>query len=406
MVNMDRQEKIIIYLHADDLAHPSWAIVDVDNQVRQTALHDTADGIAAIAEEKMIVVIVPGEDVVLASVQLPKMNKTKLLQALPFALEEQLVGELSELHFAISDIDVDGTVHAAIVAHSKMQEWLALLQSWNIKPDMFTPAMLALPSDALNWHVAIDDIALVRVDQYQGYAVDVPNLSALLDTAFTSQEKVPQEIIVRHYRENGAMPALDLPVTIKNENFSKIPFIHDLAYYVTRTPEINLLQSVYAVKKSVFPQMNKLWKAASYLLAAWIILLFIYPTMSYFILHSRLSAINSAIDNIYKSNFPQAKSIVAPKTRMAEKLQKLSAQVGENRLLLLLGYVGKGMSLTPNIKLKRFDFQNNQLTLELTAQSPEDFSAFTDYLTQQGLNTKQQNATLSDSRINATLVIE
>ena len=112
------------------------------------------------------------------------------------------------------------------------------------------------------------------------------------------------------------------------------------------------------------------------------------------------------INHIYRTQFPQATSIVAPKLRMQEKLQKLDVSVGENRVLLLLGYVGKGMKIANGIKLKRADFQNSQLTLELTATSSESFSAFTDYLTQQGLHVKQQNATLAGEHINATVQVE
>jgi hypothetical protein len=90
---------------------------------------------------------------------------------------------------------------------------------------------------------------------------------------------------------------------------------------------------------------------------------------------------------------------------MEEKLQKLRANIGENRLLLLMGYVGKAMSATPSITLKRIEFQNNQLTAELTAATSEDVAAFTDFLTQQGLTVKQQNANLAGTRINATVVI-
>jgi hypothetical protein len=44
--------------------------------------------------------------------------------------------------------------------------------------------------------------------------------------------------------------------------------------------------------------------------------------------------------------------------------------------------------------------------LELSAATPEDLSAFTNYLMQQGLDVKQQNADLYDgSRISATLMI-
>jgi hypothetical protein len=46
------------------------------------------------------------------------------------------------------------------------------------------------------------------------------------------------------------------------------------------------------------------------------------------------------------------------------------------------------------------------MTLELTAQSSEDFSAFTDFLSQNSLSVKQQNANLAGTRVNASVVVE
>jgi type II secretion system protein L len=172
------------------------------------------------------------------------------------------------------------------------------------------------------------------------------------------------------------------------------------------TPVLNLLQGPYAVKKSKFVQQDKIWHVLFGLVTAWVVLLFLYPTVSYLILQKRVSGIDAQIVEIYKRNFPQSSSIVAPKLRMEEKLQKANSAIGQNRLLLLLGYIGKGVTKAEGIKLKHIDFQNNQLTLELTVATSEEFSTFTDFLTQQSLNVKQQNANLTGSRINATLQVE
>ena len=44
--------------------------------------------------------------------------------------------------------------------------------------------------------------------------------------------------------------------------------------------------------------------------------------------------------------------------------------------------------------------------MELSAASPDDVNAFTEFLTQHGLTARQQNANLTGGRINATVVVE
>ncbi|TAK75186.1 MAG: hypothetical protein EPO11_05845 [Gammaproteobacteria bacterium] len=369
------QERLIIYLDTD---HPSWAVVNADGVVAQHACRDDAIGFAQLAENREVWLIVPVEDVLLTSVQLPHLSRSKRLQAIPFALEDELIDEVETLHFAMGDTLADGNVSVAVVSREKMQAWVALLQSWQIEADQFIPASLALPYEENSWYVLMEKVAIVRTSLWQGFACDQANLPQILDWM------TPPKVIY-----------------LSSENF-----IYDLAQQVTRTPFINLLQGVYTKKKSTLPHIHKLWKITAYTAAVWVGLLFLYPIVSYFILKSQESAIEYQIAQIYKRNFPQASSVVAPKLRMQEKLQQQEGQAGENRLLTLLGQVGKGLSTAHNVKLKRLDFQNNQLTLELTAATPDNFSLFTDYLTQQGLSVKQQSANLAGTQINAVIEIE
>lgn len=400
------QEKLIIYLHADDLTRPSWAVVDADNTIRQSAYRDSSEGLAQIAEEKDILVIVPASDVTLLTAKLPKMNRSRLAQALPFALEEQLVSEIEDLHFASGLHKEDGELPVAIVAHEKMQQWLAQLNVMQVKPNSMVPAMLALPFDEHVWHAFIQDMAIVRTGEYHGFVSDITNVVEFVDMAFETANMIPQCIHIHNYTQQSYVNSITVPVKVKEDLLLPDKFMIDLARSVVRVPYIDLLQGSYAVKKSKLPQLNKMLKMTTYLALSWVALLFLYPIVSYFILAGRVHNIDAQIAQIYKRNFPQSSSIVAPKLRMQEKLQKLDAEIGQNRLLLLLGYVGQGMQTTSSIKLKRLDFQNNQLTLDLLAGNSDDFSAFTNYLTQQGLNVKQENANLVGSRVNATIAID
>ena len=404
---MVKQEKLIIYLHSTEAEQPSWAVVDADGMVRQSASRDNASGLAEIAEDKEVIVIVPAEKVLLTAVKLPKMNRSRLLQAVPYALEDELIDEVDALHFAIDEYHADRDLPVAVVAHEHMQQWLNVLQSFGIQADSIMPAMFALPYEAEAWHVAISELVVVRTGLFQGFAGDKQNLATLLDAALMSSLQMPAQIHLHNYTNHAFSGVLEIPAKIQEDFLKESDWIKDFARHAAKNAgSINLLQGPYAVKKFRLPQMNKLWKITAGLAIAWVFLLFFYPALSYFILKHRMNAIEDQVAEIYKRNFPQASSIVAPKLRMQEKLQNLNADRGASRLLLLLGYVGKGMAETPNIKLSRFDFQSNQLSLELTAATSDDFSAFTDYLTQQGLSVKQQNANLVGSRINATLLIE
>ena len=390
------QEKLVVYIHAHALDRPSWAVVGVDGSVRQSALHDGAEGLAQIAADKEVVVVVPAEDVLLTTCRLPKMNRSRLQQALPYAFEEQLIGDIETLHFAIGDYQPNIDFGVAIVSHEKMHQWISLLQTWQLKASAIIPLTYALPLSENTWHALIEEMAVIRTSASLGVACDRNNFSTLLNLALASSVQKPAQIIVKNY-SSEAMP--------ETESVPAEDFIIDVARSIMTTSYINLLQGKYAVKKTRLPQLDNVERKVVNLAKIVLLLLFLYPLGSLFILNNRVKAIDDKIVAIYKYHFPQSSSVTAPKARMQEKLNKLEAQISENRFLLLLGYLGKGMTETPSIKLKRLDFQNNQITLALTASS-EDFTSFTDFLTARGLKVKQQNATITGERMSATLQVE
>lgn len=389
------QQKLIIYLPA----HGIDCIVADDASNIQ---HVDASELSPLAQGKQIIVLVPSEDVVLTTVKLPKMNRARLAQALPFALEEQVIGELTTLHFVPGEIQADGDVPVAITSKEKMQYWLAQLQALNIQPDILMPLVFALPREENSWVITLHDTANIRMNAYEGFACDPDNLQALLEIALQLAQEKPECIFIRNYTSHAA--ALNLSVKVK-ENF------HDAEQFITdhtplKSPHLNLLNGIYKTRKSLFPETRKVWKAAITLTASFLVLLFLYPSISYFMLKHREHDIDVQIAEIYKHHFPQAANIVAPKIRMQEKMQKYTAQSGESTLLTLAAYIGKGMRKAHGINLKRFSFQHNQMTLELAAASSEDFSMFTDYLMHEGLKVKQDSVNLAGVRVNAVVTVE
>ncbi|HEX4045003.1 MAG TPA: type II secretion system protein GspL [Gammaproteobacteria bacterium] len=401
------QAQLVIYLHAHDLSQPSWVVIDETGMVQPT----TTTLLQEAAVVKTVIVLVPAEDVWITQVQLPKMNRTRLLQAVPYALEDQLIDEVDKLHFAIGESAANNVWPVAVVAHEKMQQWLQVLQALTIQPDIMLPVSLALPYSDMRWMIALyDEMAIARLGQYQGFACDPINLTEWL-TLLLSTNPPPAVIDVTHYQATTGNPrwigqSMINGVKIEETSADANPFLVDVDQAALLKPAINLLQRSHAVKKSKLPQMNKLWQTVLVLCVIWISMLLLYPTVSYFILKQRDEKLQEAITQIYQTHFPQAKNIIAPKLRLEEKVRKLAAKSNDNRVLVLLAAVGTSMQQVKNINLKRMDYQQKQLTVELNAGSPEEMTAFTQTLTQQGLQVKQQQANLVGSKVQATLLIE
>ncbi len=380
-------QKITLYLNHDDQiqTYPSISLSDLKNTPN---LYD-------------IRVIVPAQSVLLIGAKLPKLNRHRILQALPYALEEQLLTEVNDLHFAMGPYQTDH-FPVAIVTKEKMSTWLNILNELGIKPSLMLPETLVIPYTPDQWHVLVhDNIAIIRTDFYNGFACDKNNLTEMISLKLNESISTPSQINILNYDEDAVNLIIDT-VPILEKKISSKHFLEDIIS--TENPAINLLQQQYQPRLST-TQNKKIWRISSYLGAAVISLLFISNLVSFFILHNQVSTLDNAILKIYKHNYPQASVMTSPKERMTEKLNKLSNQNSENSLLLWLAFVGKSLQQTSNVRLAQIDFHNNQLNLQLTAPSSDNLDAFTQSLHLQGLYVRQQEVAVIGANVKGTIVI-
>ncbi len=215
----------------------------------------------------------------------------------------------------------------------------------------------------------------------------------------------PAEILLETTHPDSI--AFTLPVPVQQKHLSAEEFLQISAERMNASHALNLLQGDFQNKKSRrMPKLSSVLKISVYLLAAWVFIIFLYPVVSYAILKQRVNVLEDQITIIYKRNFPGASKIVVPKERMQQKLNKLSADISEDHLLLIMANIGKSLAEAQGVQLKKMEFQNNAMTLDISAVSSDVFSAFTDALSQQGLKVKQQNANLNGTRVTASLQIE
>jgi len=159
-------------------------------------------GVLAAVDE--IIVLVPATEVVLTEATLSARNRAQLLQALPYAVEEQVLGPLDDLHFAASR-GTSGTLGVAVVAKAALRGWLARLAEAGIQPDVVVPESLALRAAAQQASLMIDgDRAVARLAPWSAFACSLAELPGWLALAG------PRHALDVH--DFRAAPALALPL--------------------------------------------------------------------------------------------------------------------------------------------------------------------------------------------------
>lgn len=398
-------KKLVILLDQSDLSASMFVSVTTDGIISAPS-YCTAEALADVKSAGEVIVLVPSAAVLLLAVTLPVMPRAKLLQALPFALEEHLVGDIETQHIVPLSDAVGGEVSAAVVSHETMRLWLDQISIWGLKADYLLPVCLALPDAASSWQAAYCQTMSVRTGKYAGFGCDQAVLSLMLSGAVSAAKETPDSFEMNNYTDKPFDSSQEMPVLLHETMRDAAQYFADLTVSLGEYPAVNLLQGKYAAKKSRLPRVKKIGQLALIFSVVWAGLLFLYPAVSYFILKSRLASINDQIAVIYHREFPNAANVVAPKMRMEEKLHAVTSSLGSNRFLWLTSLVGKSMLSAPSLHLKRMQFQQNRLTLEVNASSVADFTAFTSYLQHEGLKVKQQNANLADARVTAVVEVE
>lgn len=378
-------KRLFIHLQSTEPVQAAWLLVDEAGKIVERASHSDLGQLPTFHNQDSVIVLVPGQDVLLTRAALPKLSRQQLQQALPYSLEEQLTRDVDQLHFATTPYQSDGSLAVAIVAHEKITAWLAALQQVNITPSQLIPTTLALPFAEDQWQInTADGICTLRTGKYAGFVCDEPNLDTLLHLLLAEDAHSHSAKLIR-------------------TEWSAEKILEQFAAHFATLPTINLLQNLYQPKKQA-SQTQKIWLAASAAVLLWIILAFTGNIVSYFILHSEVQATEKKINIIYQRHFPQAKSVIAPRERMTEKLRKMG-QSGQNNALALLASVGNSFQQVKTLRIARMELREQQLTLEVTANAFSDIDKVTQLLTQQGLTAKQQNAASSGTQVKATLLV-
>ncbi|HEX2549110.1 MAG TPA: type II secretion system protein GspL, partial [Gammaproteobacteria bacterium] len=344
-------------------------------------------------------VIVPGEEVLVTAVDLPKMPRARLREALPFALEEKLISDVNELHFAIGEYTPGESTPVVIVKKQKMEAWLQILNNAGLTPRTFIPAMFAIPD---HWHICLDEkIAIVRTGKYSGFSCDLHNLKNFLMLELEKQMSKPECLHLHRFQHQDIKLDFDsVPVNeIKNDK----DFLSCLQKWILLYPHIDLLQGSFEKKEKQF-FLKKSWTITCILAIIWIGILLGNHITSYFMLNHAMLESDKEITKIYKTHFPNATEVVAPRDRMMSELKKFSQQ-SDNVFFTLLAEIGAGLQKNPDIELMHVDYRNNHLTLNMLAKTFDHLDLFIKFLSEKGLSVKQQNASTANGTVKANLII-
>ena len=307
----------------------------------------------------------PAADTLLTRANVPTRSRARILQALPYALEDQLLDEPETLHFAYVR-EPDGTLAVAVTQRARLNVWLDVLKGAGVRPASLCPANLSLPLYPQAWSIAFAGKELwVRSGLHSGFvtfpSIDPPPLLIAALREASAQDRAPLRLVVFSappgFDPDAWSAALDLPVIAETRD------VRDLAV----APSIDLLQADFGHAAHLRQVLRPL-RPAGMMLAIWLGATLIIDVGEWLRLRQQHIVYAAEMRDIFRQNFPEIKAVLDPAAQMRRQLEVLQSRGGGPAdLLPLLTRVAPTLKeQAGRVKLHSVKYSERSLTLELT----------------------------------------
>ncbi|RUM94918.1 MAG: type II secretion system protein GspL [Thiothrix sp.] len=361
--------------------------------------HGNIDDAITQAKGKPVVLVLPGEDILMTQVTLPIRQMSKLRKAIPYALEERLAADVEDLHFAIGQRNQDVS-DVAIIEKQRLDQWLEPFNRQQIKPRAVVPDILSLPWKADEWTVLQeDDRALVRTGQYAGFCCDRDNIEAFL-SAKLSNNVNPPGLIQDYLCGMGTALKLtgDTP-RVETQACGHSP-LRIIAQGWHPQQSINLLQGGYNTQTDLAKTL-KPWRWAAIIFGLWLAAGFTQKIIERQQLQQQLNHLRTQTEEIFRQTYPGVKRIVNARAQMEQRLKALKGggKSATDDFLAMLTSSGKVIGQQANISLDNMSYRNGQLNFNITAKSLSQLDSLKQTLQKEtGLFTELRSADSSQDQ--------
>lgn len=354
------------------------------------------------------VALVANEDVLLTQAILPRTTLAKLLQAVPYAIEDQVVDNIEHLYFAVGKQDTaSGSVPVAVSKQALVSAWLDQLHTlafFSVK--YLLPEALALFYVPRQWQILLtQQTAIIRQDEYRGTTVALTQLPLILKLWLQEGLDLPTQINLSYTHEHAELTLtlladIGVPVVIAAQASTvEAEFARGLAQGLS---DLNLLQSAGKLRNNRVPWSQQ-WQWALY---AMVVVFLSSQIGSLLFLQYRNRTAQQHVAALYFSAYPQDTALVAPRARINDSLVALNNVSGG---AFLSGIVAIGKQLSAQgyvLTINRIDFRADVFSLEVSALDFPTLATFNRALIGQGYQIDQSNARSEAGQVSAKLAIK
>ena len=331
-------EFLVIRIGNDVNQTAQWIVVDDSNACCSSPVIGSLSDALTDMEGRKVIVLVPGEEVLTTSVDIPIKGGSRFLAALPYALEDELAEDIDRLHFSIGMRRSNGKIPVAVVNRERLSKWIECLKELGINPVSMIPdnyglariegtvSMLISEDQVMINDGADVEIVMQGITPSEAFAaigiIDDIELNRAIPAT------ISKNVLIYCDAENDKQYQNDWLV-LKNKmenltiNLLKDSVISQLALTVVSDTSINLLQGDFGAK-SEYSRLFRPWCYVAILLLVLALVGIATKTTNYYLLKQEEMNLKQQFEAEYHQIVPGTSSVNDP----AGIIGSLKARVG------------------------------------------------------------------------------
>ncbi|MCW8988404.1 MAG: type II secretion system protein GspL [Gammaproteobacteria bacterium] len=349
----------------------SWVYEDINNDLK--VAQGSLNNAAAAALNHKVSVIIPGENILFLTADVPGKNLQHIQQAVPYILEDSVIDDVDDLHFALikatdgkaGNSDTANEYNVAVINKGYFESIISQLEKCGIHADEMIADYALLEKNTLllyGGRVLFNSYnlkfsALIENDiNLDNYGLTENNMDKLIycNTEADLDKKIDE---------------LSAELNVKKEQCNTDPLLY-LISHKSEEKNINLLQGLYKKKKN-WSKTGKTWLPVAVLFVVWLSVQGFMFITDYIWLNNQNKILETKITQIYKNAFPSAKRTDNPKARMESQLISLKKRKGQSGRSFseMLASSAEIFSKTQGLKIKSLRYYDGRINLELDIAS-------------------------------------
>ncbi len=390
-----------ILFHDSSLQRFDWCKPDTESGTIQTG-HAEIEQLGRIFPSGTpVTVFIPQQMVLQTSAQMPPRANKQQLNAISYAIEDQLAEDIENCFFAVLPQQDDGSVPVAVIDQQKMDEISLLLAEYHLQVRLILPQMYLCPwsgdSSVIASICAIRQGFLVRIAEHEGFYCESSVLPQILKLVSRQSDQKHQQIICF-----GSEPE---QLDIANVEFKAQPQLDLLTQDVVETGCLNLKQKQY--------QSSHQWKAGlrrwKWPLFALILLLVVFMSDAVVDVWQQKNLLNTLVQQqnaLLVKDLPELAGSDNPRLELTKYLADHRGGAEQKGFLdQLHEFVRLTEGLT-QLKTGKLQFQKSSLIVDLESKDLKSLESLRAKLPQSSFKARIDNVNINPEKTTGRLIME